>query len=95
MTKSCLIDFIAYIIQKRKKIMMHRILQPRHIFIRVKGFLFMLVPGGLQLHIISTCFASKGHVLHVTARERVNCNINARLVFINKRQFRVARVFMP
>ena len=58
------------------------ILQPHHIFIRVKALVFMLVQGGLQFLIPNTCFAwrpvtsiSKSHVL--TARARVNCNINA------------------
>ena len=62
--------------------MVNYILQPHHIFIRVKAFDFMLVPGGLQFLITSMCFAyravtsiSKSHVL--TARVRVNCNINA------------------
>ena len=62
--------------------MVHYILQRHHIFIRVKAFVFMLVPGGLQFLITSPCFAwrpvtsiSKSHVL--TARVRVNCNINA------------------
>ena len=65
-----------------KEIMAHYILQPHHIFIRVKAFVVMLVPGGLQFLIISTCFAwrpvtsiRKSHVL--TARTHVNCNINA------------------
>ena len=40
-----------------EKIMVHFILQPHHIFIRVKAFVFMLVPGGLQFLITSTCFA--------------------------------------
>ena len=60
----------------------HYILQPQHIFIRVIASVFMLVPGGLQFVITSTCFAccpvtsiSKSHVL--TARAHVNCNINA------------------
>ena len=60
--------------------MVHYILQPRHIFIRVKAFVFMFVPGGLQSPIIGTCFAwclvtsiSKSHV----SRARVNCNIKA------------------
>ena len=60
----------------------HYILQPHHIFIHVKAFVFMLVPGGLQFLITSTCFAwrpvmsiSKSHVL--TARTCVNCSINA------------------
>ena len=40
------------------EIIVHDILQPLHIFIRVKTFTlkFMLVPGGLQFLIISTCF---------------------------------------
>ena len=42
---------------RTKEIMVHYILQPHHIFIRVKTFIFMLVPGGLQFLIISTCFA--------------------------------------
>ena len=52
-----------------KEIMVHYISQPHHIFICVKAFVFMLVPGGLQFLIISTCFAwrpvtsiSKSHV---------------------------------
>ena len=32
-----------------KEMMVHYILQPRHIFIRVKAFDFMLVPGELSL----------------------------------------------
>ena len=40
-----------------KEIMVHYILQPRHIFIHVKVFILMLVPGRLQLLIISMCFA--------------------------------------
>ena len=39
-----------------KEIMAHYILQPRHIFIRVKAFVVMLVPDGLQFLIISMCF---------------------------------------
>ena len=65
-----------------KEIMVHYILQPHHTFIHVKAFVFMIVPGGLQFLITSTCFAwrpvtsiSKSHVL--TARARVHCNINA------------------
>ena len=65
-----------------KEIMVHYILQPHYIFIRVKAFVFMLVPCRLQFLIISMCFVwrtvmsiSKSHVL--TAHERVNCNINA------------------
>ena len=67
-----------------KEIMVHYILQPHHILIRVKAFVFILFPGGLQFLITtcSTCFAwrpvtsiSKSHIL--TARARVNCNINA------------------
>ena len=67
---------------RNERNMVHYILQPYHIFIRVKAFAFMLIPGGLQFLIISTCFAwrpvtsiSKSHVF--TARARVNCNINA------------------
>ena len=67
---------------RNKRNMVHFILQPHHIFIRVKAFVFMLVPGGLQFLITRTCFAwrpvtsiSKSHVL--TARARMNCNINA------------------
>ena len=67
---------------RNERNMVHYILQPRHIFIRVKAFVFMLFPGGLKFLIISTCFAwrpvtsiSKSHVS--TARARVNCNINA------------------
>ena len=74
---------------RNERIMVHYILQPHHIFIRVKAFVFMLVPGGLQFLITSTCFAwrpvtsiSKSHVL--TARARMNCSINARLSIINK-----------
>ena len=60
-----------------KEIMIHYILQPHHIFIRVKAFVFMLVLGGLQFLIISTYFAwrpvtsiSKSHVINSTcARE--------------------------
>ena len=55
---------------KTKEIMVHYILQPHHIFVCVKSFIFMLVPGGLQFLIISMCFAwpqvtsiSKSHVL--------------------------------
>ena len=67
---------------RNERNMVHYILQPHHIFIHVKAFVFMLVPGGLQLLITSMCFAwrpvtsiSKSHVL--TAYARVNCNINA------------------
>ena len=40
-----------------KEKMEHYILQPHHIFIYVKVFILMLVPGELQLLIISMCFA--------------------------------------
>ena len=67
---------------RNERNMVHYILQPHHIFIRVKALVFMLVPGGLEFLISSTCFAwrpvtsiSKSHVS--TARARVNCNINA------------------
>ena len=67
---------------RKERNMVHYILQPHHIFICVKAFVFKLVPGGLQFTIISTWFAwrpltgiSKSHVL--TARAHENCNINA------------------
>ena len=62
---------------KTNEKMVHYILQPHNIFIRVKNlaFVFMLVPGGLQFFIISMCFAwppltsiSKSHVLTACAR---------------------------
>ena len=63
---------------RNERNMVHYILQPHHIFIRVKASVFMLVPG----LITSTCFAwrpatsiSKSHVL--TASVLVNYNINA------------------
>ena len=66
---------------QRKEIMVHYILLPHHIFICIKTFIFILIPGGLQFLIISTCFArrpvtsiSKSHVS--TAHARMNCNIN-------------------
>ena len=43
--------------KQTKEIMVQYILQPCHIFIRVKAFILMLVLGGVQLLIISTCFA--------------------------------------
>ena len=39
-----------------KEIMVYYISQPRHIFIRVKAFVFMLVPEVLQFLSISTSF---------------------------------------
>ena len=61
---------------RNERNMVHYISQPHYIFIRVKAFVFMLVPGGLQFLITSTCLAwRKSHAL--TARARVNCNINA------------------
>ena len=67
---------------RNERNVVHFILQHHHIFIRVKAFIFVLVPGGLQFLITSTCFAwrpvtsiSKSHVL--TASALVNCNINA------------------
>ena len=66
-----------------KEIMVHFILQPYHIFIRVKAFVFILIPGGLLFLIISTCFAwhpvtckSKSHVL-TALLTIVNCDTNA------------------
>ena len=66
---------------KTKEIMVHYILQPRHIFIRVKAFILMLVPGGLQILIISTCFAWRpvSSIIKcgvLTARAHVNRHIN-------------------
>ena len=40
--------------EKSKGIVVHYFLQPHHIFIRVKAFDFMLIPGGLHFLIIST-----------------------------------------
>ena len=67
-----------------KEVMVHYILQPHHIFICIKAFVFMLVLGGQQFLIISMCFAwvpvtsiSKSHVL--TEHAYMNCNINAGL----------------
>ena len=67
--------------QTKNKMTMHYILQHRHIFIRVKAFILMLIPGGVQLPIISTCFVwrpvtsiNKCGVL--TARAHANCHIN-------------------
>ena len=37
-----------------KEIMVHYLLQPYHIFICIKAFVFMLVVGGLQFLIISS-----------------------------------------
>ena len=83
MNEKIIFDRYNYCINstETKEIMVHYILQPHHIFIRVKAFVFMLVPGGLQFLIISMCFAwhrlksiSKSNVL--TAHARVNCNIN-------------------
>ena len=69
-----------------KELMVHYILQPHHIFIRVFCFILMLVPGRLQSLIISMCFAwhpvssiNKSHVLTACAHE--NCNINKWLSF--------------
>ena len=42
--------------EQAKEIMVHYNLQFRHIFIRVKAFILMLVPDGFQFLIISTCF---------------------------------------
>ena len=60
-----------------KEIMVDYILEPHHIFICVKAFVFMRVPDGLQFLIISMCFAwrpvasiCKSHVL--TARAHMN-----------------------
>ena len=42
-----------------KEIVVHYILQPHNIFIRVKAFNFMLILGGVQLLIISMCFDAR------------------------------------
>ena len=87
MAKSFLIAIITYILQEPKEVTVHYILQPHHVFIvRVKVFILMLVPAGLQLLIIITCFAwrpgtsiNKSNVL--TARAHENCYINTWLSF--------------
>ena len=66
----------------------HNILQPRHIFIRVKAFILMLFPVGLKLLIISMCFAwclvkSINVVYYVTAHGHMNCHINIAFFFID------------
>ena len=67
---------------RNERNMVHYILQPHHIFIRVKDFVFMLVLGGHQFLITSTCFAwrpvtsiSKSHVLTTHAHENRYINI--------------------
>ena len=62
-----------------KEIMVHYSLQPCHIFICVKAFILVLVPGGVQILIIR-CFAwrlvtniNKCDVF--TARVHANCHI--------------------
>ena len=42
---------------RNERNMVHYILQPNHIFIRVKAFVLMLVLGGLLFLIIRMCFA--------------------------------------
>ena len=67
---------------KKKEIMMHFILKPRHIFIRVKVvFILTIVPGGLQILNISTCFSWRpvSNIIKcrvLTARAHVNRHIN-------------------
>ena len=70
----------------KAEMMMHYILQLRHIFIHVKAFILMLVLVRVQFLIISTCFAwrsvtniYKSHVLTACAHE--NCYINAWISF--------------
>ena len=53
-----------------KEVMVLNILQPHHIFICLKAFVFMLILGGQQFLTISMCFTwvpvtsiSKSHVL--------------------------------
>ena len=58
-----------------KEIMVHSILQTHHILLRIKAFVFMLIPGGLQFLIISTSFAWRP--VTSISKSRVNCNINA------------------
>ena len=54
-----------------KEIMVHYILQPRHIFLCI----FMLLPGRVQLTIISMCFVwRKCGVL--TGHAHANCHIH-------------------
>ena len=38
---------------KTKEIMVHYILQPRHIFIRVKAFILMLIPGDFRFSLLA------------------------------------------
>ena len=64
---------------KTKEITVHYILHPHHIFIRVKVFILMLVPGELHLLIISTCFVwrpvtsiNKSHVITATENRYIN-----------------------
>ena len=65
-----------------KEIMVHYILQPHHIFIRVKVFILMLVAGGVQLVIISTRFAWRPVTsIILTACTHKNCYINSWLSF--------------
>ena len=66
---------------QKKEIMVLYILQPGHIFIRVKAFILALVPGRLRLLITSKCFGrhlvtsiNKCSVL--TACAHMNCHIN-------------------
>ena len=61
-----------------KEIMVPYILQPHHIFICVKAFILMLVPGGLQ-HMLcwrQVMSISKGVL---TAHAHMNCHINTQL----------------
>ena len=43
--------------RRNERNVVHYILQPHNIFIRVKAFVFMFLPGGLQILITGTCFA--------------------------------------
>ena len=68
---------------KRKEIMVHFFIQPRHIFIRIKAFILI---GGLQILIISTSFAwrlvsSMIKCCVLTACGHMNCQINKWLFF--------------
>ena len=79
-----------------KEIMVHFILQPHHIFIRVKAFVGR-TSGSYYQHVLAwhpVTSISKSHVL--TARARVNCNINAWLSVLNSFQsYRTENIYKP
>ena len=85
MTKSFLIAITA----KTKEITVHYILQPHHVYICAEVFILVLVPGGLQLLIISTCFVwypvtsiNESHALIARARKNSYIFIHG-FLFIN------------